>query len=60
MGLDRMVKLGLPLIMWVDNEGEADRSRAHDISRTIYRFRRMGYLETVGPAVSYSRWLRSG
>ncbi|WVQ85081.1 hypothetical protein IAT38_007245 [Cryptococcus sp. DSM 104549] len=38
VGLGRMVELGLPLII------------AHDISRTIFRFRRMGCLEAVGPA----------
>ncbi|RXK40064.1 hypothetical protein M231_02704 [Tremella mesenterica] len=37
-GLGRMVELGLPLII------------AHEISRTIFRFRRMGCLEAVGPA----------
>ncbi|WVQ73276.1 hypothetical protein IAR50_002844 [Cryptococcus sp. DSM 104548] len=38
MGLGRMVELGLPLII------------AHDISRSIFKFRRMGCLEAVGPA----------
>nr|ODN85373.1 hypothetical protein L203_04988 [Cryptococcus depauperatus CBS 7841] len=38
VGLGRMVELGLPLII------------AHDISRSIFRFRRMGCLEAVGPA----------
>ncbi|ODO09983.1 hypothetical protein I350_02207 [Cryptococcus amylolentus CBS 6273] len=37
-GLGRMVELGLPLII------------AHDISRSIFKFRRMGCLEAVGPA----------
>lgn len=27
-------------------------SRAHEMSRSIYKFRRMGCLEAVGPAVS--------
>ncbi|WWD18606.1 hypothetical protein CI109_103059 [Kwoniella shandongensis] len=38
IGLGRMVELGLPLII------------AHEISRSIFRFRRMGCLEAVGPA----------
>ncbi|ODO05140.1 hypothetical protein L198_01828 [Cryptococcus wingfieldii CBS 7118] len=38
-GLGRMVELGLPLII------------AHDISRSIFKFRRMGCLEAIGPAV---------
>ncbi|OCF37198.1 hypothetical protein I316_01105 [Kwoniella heveanensis BCC8398] len=38
IGLGRMVELGLPLMI------------AHEISRTIFRFRRMGCLEAVGPA----------
>ncbi|WVQ96476.1 hypothetical protein IAU59_003581 [Kwoniella sp. CBS 9459] len=38
VGLGRMVELGLPLMI------------AHEISRTIFRFRRMGCLEAVGPA----------
>ncbi|WWC62741.1 uncharacterized protein I303_105338 [Kwoniella dejecticola CBS 10117] len=38
LGLGRMVELGLPLII------------AHEISRSIFRFRKMGCLEAVGPA----------
>nr|XP_019045471.1 hypothetical protein I302_05861 [Kwoniella bestiolae CBS 10118]OCF24401.1 hypothetical protein I302_05861 [Kwoniella bestiolae CBS 10118] len=38
IGLGRMVELGLPLII------------AHEISRSIFRFRKMGCLEAVGPA----------
>ncbi|GFZ50322.1 hypothetical protein JCM24511_08079, partial [Saitozyma sp. JCM 24511] len=38
IGLGRMVELGLPLII------------AHEISRTIFRWSRMGCLETIGPA----------
>ncbi|WVF68960.1 hypothetical protein IAT40_003734 [Kwoniella sp. CBS 6097] len=38
LGLGRMVELGLPLMI------------AHEISRTTFRFRRMGCLEAVGPA----------
>ncbi|WWC88528.1 uncharacterized protein L201_003439 [Kwoniella dendrophila CBS 6074] len=37
-GLGRMVEVGLPLII------------AHEISRAIFRFRKMGCLEAVGPA----------
>ncbi|KAK6908026.1 hypothetical protein I203_102027 [Kwoniella mangroviensis CBS 8507] len=37
-GLGRMVELGLPLII------------SHEISRSIFRFRKMGCLEAVGPA----------
>ncbi|KAK4685258.1 ion channel-forming bestrophin family protein, partial [Tremellales sp. Uapishka_1] len=40
LGLGRMIELGLPLII------------AHEISRTIFKFRKAGYLETVGPAVT--------
>ncbi|RSH94136.1 hypothetical protein EHS25_003939 [Saitozyma podzolica] len=38
IGLERMVELGLPLII------------AHEISRTIFRWSRMGCLEAIGPA----------
>lgn len=38
IGLGKMVQLGLPLII------------AHEISRSIFKFRRMGCLETGGPA----------
>ncbi|OXG42830.1 hypothetical protein C359_02157 [Cryptococcus neoformans Bt120] len=38
IGLGKMVELGLPLII------------AHEISRSISKFRRTGCLETVGPA----------
>lgn len=37
--LGRMVEVGLPLII------------AHEISRTLFRFRRNGNLESIGPAV---------
>ncbi|WRT67923.1 uncharacterized protein IL334_004897 [Kwoniella shivajii] len=38
IGLGRMVDVGLPLII------------AHEISRSIFKFRKMGCLEAVGPA----------
>lgn len=41
--LGHMVEVGLPLII------------AHEISRTLFRFRRGGNLEDVGPAVSRMR-----
>ena len=51
-GLGRMIELGLPLIMCVIRTAHTHTNRAHEISRTIFRFRRMGFLETVGPAAS--------
>ena len=53
VGLGRMVELGLPLIMCGALPVDvmcADDS-AHEISRTLFKFRRMGCIEAVGPAV---------
>jgi putative membrane protein len=56
IGLGRMVELGLPLIMcvssYIEKMRDAETPSAHEISRTIFRWRRMGCLEAVGPAVS--------
>jgi putative membrane protein len=61
VGLGKMVELGLPLIMSVCRftlKGEQLIFSSHEISRSIFRFRRMGCLEAVGPAVGdYSRIL---
>jgi putative membrane protein len=53
VGLGRMVELGLPLIMSVQRLWYMVKlmNRSHEISRSIFKFRRMGCLEAVGPAV---------
>lgn len=55
IGLGKMVELGLPLIMSVLLLRSITISliiSSHEISRSIFKFRRMGCLEAVGPAVS--------
>jgi hypothetical protein len=52
VGLGKMVELGLPLIMYVEGNDLKLMISSHEISRSIFRFRRMGCLEAVGPAVS--------
>jgi hypothetical protein len=55
VGLGKMVELGLPLIMYdeyISGYGLELMNSSHEISRSIFRFRRMGCLEAVGPAVS--------